>query len=351
MIISLLAIAGCLFAVLYHLRFGSFKRRKIPHVPFRLASFFRSWAAHPYKNAQLAYDTIKHQSPLGGLFFGLNPFFIVTDMDLAKRILIKDFDHFVNRGIYYNSKDDPVGASMFVIEDDKWKSIRQKITPTFSSGKIKEMLPAVLKVSDDLNRIMEESSKSPDWDIKNILCRFTVDVIGSISFGLDCNGLVETDNEFLHYGMSAIEAIHELTMPAMLKYEFSQMARLLKLTRLTSDVSNFYKRVATDTINYREKNNVTKEDFIGSMIKLKNADGPDKFTVNDIIAQSYSFFVAGFETSANTLNFSFYNIAVHPELQEMAREEILEVLQRHDQKLTYESVQEMHIIDKVVLGE
>lgn len=347
--ILLIVITVTLFAYLYVRRFGAFKRRNIPHVPFSLNKMLRSRTEHPYKNAQDAYDRIKPKSPIGGLFFGLNPFFIVTDLGLAKRILIKDFDHFVDRGIFYNSKDDPVGASMFVIEGDKWKSIRQKITPTFSSGKIKEMLPVVLKVSDSLNKIMVEDSKDPEWDIKNILCRFTVDVIGSISFGLDCNGLTDPNNEFLRVGMSATEAIHELTLPAMLKYEFTKLARILSMKRLPDDVAKFYERVATETINYREKHQVHKEDFIGAMIKLKNQGGPDRLTVQDIVAQSYSFFVAGFETSANTLNYSFYNLAIHPDLQNEARIEALEVLSRHDNKLTYDSVQEMHVIHKVVL--
>lgn len=346
----LLHAAAFLLYYLYKLRFSVFRSRNCPYAPFSWRQFWASRREHPYKQSQLVYDQIKPVSPIGGMFIGVNPFFIVTDLNLAKKMLVKDFNHFVNRGVYYNAKDDPVGASLFVIEDDKWRSTRQKISPTFSSGKIKEMLPSVIAVSDELNQILEESSKDPKWDIKNILCRFTVDVIGNISFGLDCNGLKDPNNEFLHFGIEAIEAIHELTLPAMLKYEFTNLARLLRMKRLTNEVADFYQRVATDTITYREKHNVSKDDFIGSMIKLKNQGGPNKLTTNEIVAQSYSFFVAGFETSANTLNYSFYNLAIHPELQERAREECLEVLARHDDKLTYDSVQEMTIIDKVVLG-
>lgn len=350
MFLVLALVVALLAFYLYKQRFGQFARRRVPHIPFSLGRFLRSRAEHPYKHTQEVYDQIKHKSPIGGLYFGLNPFFLVTDMEMAKRILIKDFDHFVNRGIFYNPADDPVGASMFVTEDEKWKSIRQKITPTFSSGKIKEMLPTVLRISDNLNAVMvEESRKNTEWDIKNILCRFTVDVIGNISFGLDCNGLSDPQNEFLRYGMAATEEIHELTLSAMLKYEFTKLARMLKLRRLTNDVSQFYERVTKETIDYRKKHNIVKHDFIGQMIKLSNSD--DQFTVREIIAQSYSFFVAGFETSANTLNYSFYNLAIHPELQESARQEVLEVLKERGNTLDYEAVQEMKLVDKVVLGK
>lgn len=72
-----------------------------------------------------------------------------------------------------------------------------------------------------------------------------MDVVGNISFGIECHGLSDPRNEFLLVGMNAIEAIHELTLPAMLKYEFTKLARLLKMKRLTEDVSAFYERSST----------------------------------------------------------------------------------------------------------
>jgi cytochrome P450 family 6 len=69
------------------------------------------------------------------------------------------------------------------------------------------------------------------------------------------------------------------------------------------------------------------------------------------VAQAFTFLGAGYETSGTTLSFALYELALHPEIQHRLREEILEVLNKHDGKLTYEGIQNMSYLDRVVSGE
>jgi hypothetical protein len=69
------------------------------------------------------------------------------------------------------------------------------------------------------------------------------------------------------------------------------------------------------------------------------------------VAQSLAFLLAGYETSASTLSFCLYELALHPEFQQSLRAEILQVLSEQDGKLTYDSMQNMSCLDRVVSGE
>jgi cytochrome P450 family 6 len=69
------------------------------------------------------------------------------------------------------------------------------------------------------------------------------------------------------------------------------------------------------------------------------------------VAQALSFLIGSFETSGSTLSFSLYELALHPDIQQILRAEILQVLSRHDGKLTYDGIQEMSYLDRVVSGE
>jgi cytochrome P450 family 6 len=69
------------------------------------------------------------------------------------------------------------------------------------------------------------------------------------------------------------------------------------------------------------------------------------------VAQAFSFLVGGYETSATTLSFALYELALHPEIQHRLRAEILQVLKKHNGELTYDGMQEMSYLDRVVSGE
>ena len=68
-------------------------------------------------------------------------------------------------------------------------------------------------------------------------------------------------------------------------------------------------------------------------------------------AQCLLFFVAGFETSSLTLTYTVYELAHQPHIQQKLQSEIDRVLNNHNGEVTYEALQEMTYMDKVVSGK
>jgi cytochrome P450 family 6 len=50
------------------------------------------------------------------------------------------------------------------------------------------------------------------------------------------------------------------------------------------------------------------------------------------------------------MTFALYELALHPKIQQSLRAEILQVLSKHGGKLTYEGIQNMSYLDRVVSG-
>ena len=73
--------------------------------------------------------------------------------------------------------------------------------------------------------------------------------------------------------------------------------------------------------------------------------------MNSLAAQAFVFYLGGFETSSTTMTFCLYELSLHQDIQDRLRDEIDDVLQKYDGKLTYEGVQEMEYLDKVVSGK
>ena len=103
-------------------------------------------------SAQVIQDIYHHpkakDSAIVGIYLFHRPALLIRDPELVKRILIRDFSKFCNR---YSNSDvvgDPLGSqNLFFLKNPAWKEIRFKLTPFFTSGKLKQMFSLIAEVS------------------------------------------------------------------------------------------------------------------------------------------------------------------------------------------------------------
>ncbi|GAB0089289.1 probable cytochrome P450 6a14 [Sergentomyia squamirostris] len=135
------------------------------------------------------------------------------------------------------------------------------------------------------------------------------------------------------------------------------IANLLLNYKFTPSANTKYPiEIVTETVDYREKENVHRDDFLNLLIQLKNKgklDGAEekevgKITSNELIANAYLFLMAGFETSSTTMKFCLLELAQYPEIQNRVREEIKSILLNNDNKITYESLSQMKYLEQVI---
>jgi len=75
------------------------------------------------------------------------------------------------------------------------------------------------------------------------------------------------------------------------------------------------------------------------------------FNIGLLAAQCFVFLVAGFETTSTTVSLILYELAQHVDIQKKLQEEVDEVLKRNGGHITYDCIQEMHFMDKVLNGK
>ncbi|XP_023310269.1 cytochrome P450 6a2-like [Anoplophora glabripennis] len=289
-----------------------------------------------------------------GLYTMAVPIYMVLDMDLVKNIMTKDFNNFMDRGIYFNEKADPISAHLFAITGMKWKNLRAKLTPTFTSGKMKMMFQTMADCGVILEKyIKDEVAGKQVVDIKDILGRFSTDIIGSCAFGLDCNSFEQPNSPFRVYGKNVLETSTLELIKEAFCISFPKAARALSLRVFRKQACDFYTSVVHDTISYREKNSVKRNDFMQLLLEMKAKDdnateNGNTLTMPEIIAQSFVFFIAGFETSSTTMTFALFELARNTAVQDKVREEIRTVLAKHDNKVTYDSMNELVYMKQVI---
>lgn len=292
--------------------------------------------------------------PYLGFYILDKPFLLIRDREVIKNILVKDFNIFFDR---YNNvdPDDRLGSNnLFFLRNPTWKIVRTKLTPFFSSGKLKKMFELMLQCGQNLDTYLESlNPKGETIEVRELTAKFTTDVIGSTAYGLDVNSFKNPDAEFRKYGKMIFHynIIRGLEMLAF--FFLPNIVRLTHRKLFGKKPTIFLRKVFWETLNYRMESGIKRNDLIDILLELKkNHVDQDfhgfKFDGDDLLAQAASFFTAGFETSSTTTAFALYELALQPDIQNTLRKEIVEALDQSGEKITYDTIMSLPYLDMVI---
>lgn len=275
-----------------------------------------------------------------GIYHGHLPCLLVADPEVIKEICIKQFHNFTNRPMPFKI-DKKYLYSLAITTDNHWKFLRSTLSPTFTSGKMKTMMPKIQKCCDALvDNIGLQCNNHESVEMKELCGAYTMDVICSTAFGIEVDSQKDPNNKFVHYAKMA--AIGSVTRPIlMFAMMFPFLNRFMKIEMVKKEVYDFFLSATRSTLDMRKTSKEEYHDFLQLMIDARQSGtSTDDFTAGElqefkdrglnereIEANARSFFIAGYDTTANTLSFACYCLATNPDVQQKVIAEIDSELQ------------------------
>ncbi|KAG5669754.1 hypothetical protein PVAND_000048 [Polypedilum vanderplanki] len=297
-----------------------------------------------FEGLESCYKAYKGKAPAVGYYSLFKANLLALDPNLIKNVLVTDFASFHERTLYYNKKDDPLSANTLTFDGQEWKDRRQKLTPIFTSGKMKMMFEITDKIGDQLvSTLASKLTESSDQDIRNWCQRFTADNIMNIAFGINGNCIEDPNSEFMKYGRKAVDLSALQLFNFVFTNNFPNVSRKLGLKFFPKEVGDFFLNVFQQTLEYREKNEINRNDLVSMLLKLKG-----QLETNEMAAESMVTFAAGYETSSTLMQFTLYELALNPEIQQRLRDEINSGIKENGGKLTYELLNSFKYLDMVI---
>ncbi|EFN88978.1 Cytochrome P450 6A1 [Harpegnathos saltator] len=352
----LYGIVAVILALYYYFTstFGFWKSRGI-HGPQPIPLFGNvkdvMFARKAMCNYLMEICNVYKDEPMIGIFVRRTPVLIVKDPDLIKDILIKDFSNFPERGFTTHERADPLSQHLVALEEKRWRPLRTKLSPVFTSGKLREMFLLILKCSEHLERYVEKLvSRSEIIECCALTAKYTTDVISSCAFGIDTNSLSDVESEFLKMGREVFDPKWYNLIRLKIKQNAPQLFDILGYVLPQTKVTKFFTRIIMENIEYRERNNIIRHDFVDVLRELKRH--PDKIDIeltdSVIASQAFIFFLAGFESSSSAMTHALYELAQNHKIQDTLREEIEQECAKDEDVLTYDNVKKMNYLDKVL---
>ncbi|KAI0238958.1 hypothetical protein L0F63_005025, partial [Massospora cicadina] len=214
---------------------------------------------------------------------------------------------------------------------------RRKVGPVLTKQSIAKMEPAIIESSLKplLNNFDRAATSGETINLYLQFHYFSWDMIGRLAFGESFNMLKNGSHPAVKWLKGVLE--HAMISLAVPFYNFrSKDAE--KLTQFANGVLNRYlKRTSSDC------------DIIGHFLNNK---GSPALTRDEIFAESFLQLFAGTDTSSNTLNWFFYLILTHPEVEAKIVKEIQDAgLLKPGRILTLEEVSDRFPYFEMALKE
>ncbi|XP_049869528.1 cytochrome P450 9e2-like [Pectinophora gossypiella] len=304
-----------------------------------------------------------------GLYQYLVPTLIPRDPELIRQIMVRDFHAFSDRGVHIGADCDPLfGRNLIMLRGSKWRSMRVALSPAFSASRCRAMAPLMAESSRAVvQHLRARINKAELVDVNDITTAYVNDVIASCAFGFAVDSLKDPDNVIFRLGQKAIVQDTTQVMKFFGYENMKSVMKLLNVKIIKGHHAEQFSQLFKSALNARRQNLAQpRPDFIQILVDAaqgkqkqdsldsdgnNNEDkGTEKFSDDDLVAQAVLFYVAGYDTTANLINYFLYEMAANPRIQERLQRELdsLRGLEGDDQGDIYEQVQGLEYLDMCV---
>lgn len=318
-----------------------------------------------------------------GLFDLRSPVYFLRDPDVIKQLVVKDFDHFEDHKTFVDEKSDRLfGNSLFMLTGHRWREMRATLSPGFTGSKMRQMFEMIMEcvsyMSDHFLANIDASGRI-DCEMKEMFSRYSNDVIASAAFGCRVNSFEDKENDFIQAGKQFLNINKPSTMIKVFLFTIIPSSWLapFDIQFTSKKISNFFRTMVFGTMEIREREGIYRPDMINILSNVRqgkyeknassevdavNTDGfatveesnigkaavRRKWNDDEIIAQCFLFFIAGFDTTSTFLSILTYELAINPDMQKRLYEEVIEYDRLSNGKITYDNLQKMKYMDMVV---
>jgi cytochrome P450 len=286
-------------------------RRPLPLLPF-LAQFVRN----PLRSLPRAvYD-----EPVTTYGKGRPLVAWVTDPALIETILLKDAEHFPKTRLDYRVLKPIVGEGLLTAEGDNWRWQRKLASPLFRHTELLRYVPIMAEAAEE--RVTRWRQHAGEF-ISNIEADMTETTFSVIARTI-LAGINEAEGDAIkRAGRAYLDPITwEVAASLLLLPEKMWHPGKRRMRKAAAQSRAIVRRL----LDQRRAEGASGDDLLARMLAARNPDSGQPMSDENIVDNLTTFLLAGHETTAKALTWTFYILARAPEWQQRLRDEVLAVV-------------------------
>jgi cytochrome P450 len=264
------------------------KHERIPQGPaerYRSTDDLLEWMGHQFRS----FGDIFKGSVYGTTMYG------IRDVEFAQHVLVENWQNYV-KGQGIRRVALLLGNGLMVSKGDMWKRQRRMIQPAFNHESLEPSLKLITAVNAELLRKWQlAAEKNESVNVTREISGTVLEVTLRFIFGDDYGRVAS------HFSLLSEESARNM--------EFALSFRALG-------------RIILEVIDRRRKDSAISTDVLGIVMQAHDPQSGQLMSDALLIDEILTLIVAGHETTAGTLNWAWYLISQHPEVEQKLSEEL-----------------------------
>lgn len=252
-----------------------------------------------------------------GRFFGHSSFVLNTP-DAIRHVLVDNYENYTRTPAGIRVLRPVLGQGVLVAEGRAWKHQRRTLAPAFTPRAVATLIPHMLAVIEETVAALEDKIDAP-LDLREVMQHMTLEIAGRTMFSFEMGRHGATLRNFvMEYG-ARLARPHMLDLLLPLSWPSPQdFSRARFRKRWTAFVGTLMaeRRAAG------KKDGAPPRDLFDLMGEARDPETGLAFSEEQLGDEVATMILAGHETTAITLFWSLYLLALDPETQEQLAAEV-----------------------------
>jgi len=239
--------------------------------------------------------------------------FFISHPDYIEQVLVTDNRKFIKGRILRKNKQ-LFGNGLLTSEGDFWLRQRRLAQPAFHRGRVASYADTMVRYA---SRIASEWRNGDERDIHAEMMRLTLSIVAKTLFDAD----VDREAKRVGHALEAIMQLNSDFRKLILTPTWLPTPRKIRATIATAKLN----RIVYRFIEERRASGVDNGDLLSMLLAARDDDG-SRMTDRQLRDESITIFLAGHETTANALSWTWMLLAQNPNVESKLHEELDRVL-------------------------
>src|SRR5689334_18753087 len=248
--------------------------------------------------------------------------FIINEPNGIRHVLLDNAANYRKSELTRRLLEPGLGRGLLTSEGETWRRHRRIMAPAFDRRSIEGYAPVITAVVRDLLAEWDALPDRNDVDVGAAMMRTTLHIISRAMFSANSDEIVEVVERGVgRYQMTMRPSLFDLLgFPAWL-------ANLFSRRRHSAAAFNEFDRTVDELINSRAHDpSAQPKDLLARLVAARDAETGGGMTGKEVRDEVVTIFMAGHETTAQALTWTWYLLSLHPTVEARLDEELRAVL-------------------------